>query len=375
MGSSEREPLQIFLCGDVMTGRGIDQILPHPGNPKLYEDVIADARKYVALAEQVWGPIPTPAAFPYIWGDALEEIERRQLDARVINLETAVTNASRPFPKGINYKMSPLNAGCLTAAGIDCCVLSNNHVLDWGASGLCQTLDTLHDLGIKTAGAGRDLEEARRPAIIDAKANGRIAVIGVGFPSSGIPESWAASRNGAGLNLLSESSEKAVDEIRELLRTVRSPGTIGIVSIHWGRNWGYNISNQHIEFAHALIDTGEVDLVHGHSSHHIKAIEVYKSRLVLYGCGDFLTDYEGIGGYERFRPNVSLAYFATVNPFSGMMKKLELIPFRQRRFRLERASKRDTEWVRDLLRREGERFNSRFHMAKNGVLSVTPDRP
>jgi poly-gamma-glutamate synthesis protein (capsule biosynthesis protein) len=248
-------------------------------------------------------------------------------------------------------------------------------VLDWGASGLCQTLDTLHDLGIKTAGAGRDLEEARRPAIIDAKANGRIAVIGVGFPSSGIPESWAASRNGAGLNLLSESSEKAVDEIRELLRTVRSPGTIGIVSIHWGGNWGYNILSQHIEFAHALIDTGEVDLVHGHSSHHIKAIEVYKGRLVLYGCGDFLTDYEGIGGYERFTSDISLAYFATVDPFSGMMKKLDLIPFRQRRFRLVRASKRDAERVRDLLRREGRRFNSRFHIAKNGVLSVTTDRP
>jgi hypothetical protein len=43
----------------------------------------------------------------------------------------------------INYRMSPENAPCLTAAGLDCCVLANNHVLDWGPAGLIETLDVL----------------------------------------------------------------------------------------------------------------------------------------------------------------------------------------------------------------------------------------
>ncbi len=48
----------LFLCGDVMTGRGIDQILPHPGAPELYESYMRSARGYVALAEGETGPLP-----------------------------------------------------------------------------------------------------------------------------------------------------------------------------------------------------------------------------------------------------------------------------------------------------------------------------
>ena len=63
-----------------------------------------------------------------------------QPDARIINLETAVTRSHDRANKGINYRMSPENAECLVAAGIDCCVLANNHVLDWGRAGLLETL-------------------------------------------------------------------------------------------------------------------------------------------------------------------------------------------------------------------------------------------
>src|SRR5690349_19498607 len=127
------EPIRVFLCGDVMTGRGIDQLLPHPGNPVLYEDHVRDARGYVQLAEIVNGPIPRPVEFEYIWGDALGELQRAGTDVRIINLETSITRDGDPWPnKGIHYRMHPLNAGCIPAARIDCCCLANNHVLDWG---------------------------------------------------------------------------------------------------------------------------------------------------------------------------------------------------------------------------------------------------
>jgi len=62
-----------------MTGRGIDQILPHPGNPVLHEAFVKDARKYVRLAEQENRRIPKPVDYRYIWGDALNTGPRREL--------------------------------------------------------------------------------------------------------------------------------------------------------------------------------------------------------------------------------------------------------------------------------------------------------
>ena len=125
----------LFLCGDVMTGRGIDQILPHAGDPRLFESYVRSAHDYVALAERGAGPIPRPVDFAYIWGDALGELARVAPDARVVNLETSVTRSEEAWPKGINYRMNPANVGCLAAAGIDVCVLANNQ-----ASGCAQIL-------------------------------------------------------------------------------------------------------------------------------------------------------------------------------------------------------------------------------------------
>jgi poly-gamma-glutamate capsule biosynthesis protein CapA/YwtB (metallophosphatase superfamily) len=66
----------------------------------------------------------------YLWGAALDQLDRVRPDARVINLETSISRSDAYIPKGINYRMSPENAECLLAAGIDCCVLGNNHVLE-----------------------------------------------------------------------------------------------------------------------------------------------------------------------------------------------------------------------------------------------------
>ena len=154
--------VKLFLSGDVMTGRGVDQILGHPGDPRLWEPYIRDARRYVKLAEAVSGQIPRPAGDVWIWGDALRELHRIAPDARIINLETSVTVSDRPWRgKEVHYRMHPGNVGCLTAAAIDVCVLANNHVLDFGYEGPAETLQTLRRAGVQTAGAGSDLGEAR----------------------------------------------------------------------------------------------------------------------------------------------------------------------------------------------------------------------
>ncbi len=360
----------VFLCGDVMTGRGIDQILPHPSDPVLYEPAMKSAKGYVELAEDATGLIPKPVDFAYIWGDALEELKRVAPDARIINLETAVTRSTDWEDKGINYRMSPDNVACLTAAQIDCGVLANNHVLDWGTTGLVETVDTLRKARIKTAGAGRNRREAEAPAVLEIEGKGRILVFAYGSETSGVPWHWAASERKPGVNLLTDFSDETVAHIKARVQDVKRPGDIVVVSLHWGGNWGYDSPPTQRKFAHQLIDDAGVDVIHGHSSHHVRDIEVYKDKLILYGCGDFLNDYEGIRGYEHYRGDLSLMYFATMEPSTGNLVSLRMTPMQIKHFREQRASRADARWLRETLTREGKKLGTRVELEKDNTLTL-----
>jgi poly-gamma-glutamate synthesis protein (capsule biosynthesis protein) len=354
-----------------MTGRGIDQVLPHPCDPVLHESAAHSAMDYVYLAEEAHGPIPRHVGPSYIWGAALDELNRMRPDARIINLETSITRSEKYVAKGINYRMSPDNADCLTAAGIDCCVLANNHVLDWERGGLLDTLATLERLHIKTAGAGRNLSQASAPAVLDIPGRGRVLVFSFASVTSGTPRRWVATAESSGVNLLTDFSDASVSHVAEQIARASQPGDTVIVSVHWGPNWGYEISDEQRCVAHTLIDTAGVSVVHGHSSHHAKAIEVYRDRPILYGCGDFLNDYEGITGYEDYRDDLALMYFADIDPESGELEALEIVPLQIRHFRLIRASSEDIEWVRQTLDRESQKFGASIMLMSSGRLALS----
>lgn len=360
----------LFLAGDVMTGRGIDQILAHPGDPTLYERWVRNAEGYVALAERVNGPIPRRAPPDYIWGDAIAELELLGPDVRIVNLETAVTHRGEPWPgKGIHYRMHPANVATLTVAGIDAVTLANNHVLDWSREGFEQTLDALSAAGIGTAGAGRDAARATAPALIPAGAV-RVVVVGLGAASSGIPLSWEARGDRPGVALLHDLSDREVDMVAERIAAVSGPADIVVVSIHWGGNWGYGVPRAHRSFAHRLVERAGVHIVHGHSSHHPLGIEVHRGRPIIYGCGDLITDYEGIGGHEAFRPHLGLMYLVTMDSVAGIVERLVLIPTRLRRFRLERANREETRWLARVLGREGSPLGTTVDVTSEGRLVV-----
>lgn len=366
--------ITIFMSGDVMTGRGIDQILPHPGDPTIYESYLKSAQGYVKIAEEVNGPIDYPVGFSYVWGDALQEMDRVSPNVRIINLETSVTKSNDYWKgKGINYRMHPDNISILTAAKIDVCSLANNHILDWGYSGLRETLETLKYANIKIAGAGRNLVEAQAPAVQKVSSKGRVIVFAFGLGTSGIPSGWGASDEKPGVNLLEDLSPKGLRDTQEIVRRVKHEGDIVVASIHWGSNWGYGIPREQTVFAHRLIDEAGVDIIHGHSSHHVKAFEIYKDKLILYGCGDFLNDYEGISGYEEFRADLSLMYFATVDPSTGKLLDLQMTPTQIRRFKVIRASKVDTFWLKNTLNRKGAIFGVKVKVSNDSRLTLRWD--
>ena len=365
--------MKVFLSGDVMTGRGIDQILPHPNEPRIHEPMAKSAKQYLRLAEELNGPIPYPANFDYVWGEALDVLRLNGPAVYVVNLETAITRGENFLPKGINYRMSPENAGCLTAAGIDCCVLANNHTLDWDEAGLIDTLATLERLGIKTVGAGRNSFEARAPAVIDAGQNGRVIVFAAASVTSGTPGSWTAGESTPGVNVLHDLSDGSVAEITGQVASIKRSDDIVIFSIHWGPNWGYFIPPEQARFARRLIDEAGVSVVFGHSSHHAKACEWHHTGLILYGCGDFLNDYEGITGYEKYRDDLALLYTMTFDASSGRLDKVELVPFQICRFQLIHPPEEDVIWLEHTLDRESRRFGTRVRLFSNGRrLSAEP---
>lgn len=355
-----------------MTGRGIDQILPFPCAPDLHEPFLTSAIDYVRLAEDRSGEIDRPVAFEYIWGDALAEIEARGSDFRIINLETGITARGKPEPKGINYRMHPQNIGCLTAARVNCCILANNHVGDWGEESLTDTLDCLRRAKIETAGAGRNEREACGPAILEAARGVRLLIFAYAAASSGTPASWAAGGKTPGVNFLADVSISSAERISETIAAQAKPGDLVMVSVHWGENWGYEIPNEQRAFAHALIDHGGADLVFGHSSHHPKAIEVHEGRTIFYGCGDFINDYEGISGKEEFRSDLVLGYFLEIDNDRKCLVKLEMIPFRLEKFRLNRASRDEALWLELRLYRECRRFGHQAVLQDSGMLRLIP---
>ncbi|MDP6704754.1 MAG: CapA family protein [Alphaproteobacteria bacterium] len=364
----------LVLCGDVMLGRGIDQLLPHPGDPSIPVNRrgITSARGYVDLAERKHGPAPDDRAAEYVWGDALAVFDSSNPDLRLINLETAITARGRPWPrKGIHYRMHPRNADVLTRARIDFCSLANNHVLDWGYPGLEDTIDTLDRAGIAHAGAGRNREQAGAPAVLSLPDGGRVIVVSLATPSSGVASLWAASRQRPGVNLV-RLTERWLAYVQRRITAVKRAGDVAVASIHWGPNWGHEFEKNQRAFARRLIDDAGVDLVHGHSSHHVRGIEAYNGKLILYGCGDLINDYEGIPKtpeQEPFAPDLGLIYFARLSATDGRLVELRMQPTGMCRLKVRRADDNDAGRLEEILNREGARLGTRV-VNDNGCLRL-----
>ncbi len=145
--------------------------------------------------------------------------------------------------KGINYRMTPENFPAISAAGIDCCVLANNHVLDWGAAGLADTLETLSSNGMCSAGAGHNRQSAEAPAVLPQSGGRRLLVFGLGAPDSGIPPDWAATDKRTGVARLEDLTMQSLRPVaKRILESKKTGGDLVVASIHWGGNWGGSIS-------------------------------------------------------------------------------------------------------------------------------------
>ena len=189
------------------------------------------------------------------------------------------------------------------------------------------------------------------------------------MPSSGVPARWAATERAAWCQ-----------RHRERHPTLRSAacwngigrpsaaGDVVVVSVHWGSNWGYRVPAADVRLAHRLIDGG-VDVVCTGTRRTIRGrSRSTKGKLVLYGCGDLIDDYEGIAGHEEYRDDLRLLYLATIHGETGRLSALRMVPFQARQLRLHRASAEDSTLLANMLDRISRSFGSGVDVAPGGTL-------
>lgn len=247
----------LALLGDVMLGRGVNGEIRHRA----------------------------PESF---WGDVLPLL--RSTNAAIANLECAITRHARLWgktPKVFHFRADPAAIEVLRAANIRCVSLANNHSLDFKEVGLLDTLRHLDEAGICHAGAGRNLGEARTPAVFEVDGL-KVAVLAL---TDNEPP-FAAGPDRPGTAYLDISEDPAgLQLVEELVASARQQGAgFIILSLHWGPNMVTAPPPEFQTFARGAIDRG-VDLIHGHSAHVFQAVERHGRGLILYDTGDFLDDY------------------------------------------------------------------------------------
>lgn len=208
----------------------------------------------------------------------------KSFDFVMANLESPLTNSSDSllYQKYI-FKTTPDIASILADVGITAVTLANNHMLDYGVTGLLDTLTSLSNAKVLYAGAGKNEITASLP-VLHQLGSSRIAVLCY----TQICSKEMIAKNNPGVNFF--ELEKAKKDIQKY----RFCNTV-IVNIHWGNEYFYYPSSKQIDMAHALIDAG-ADAIVGHHPHVYQGIEIYKNKPIVYSLGNFLfgSIHEGI---------------------------------------------------------------------------------
>jgi poly-gamma-glutamate capsule biosynthesis protein CapA/YwtB (metallophosphatase superfamily) len=298
--------MQILFAGDVMLGRLVNQVLAN-------------------------------AQFTYVWGDTIDIIKRA--DFSLINLECPVSSKGKEWNK--TFKVFHFRANLdaiqvLNSASIDYVSLANNHILDYDIEALLDTLNILDKNNISHSGAGRNLKEAMKPAIIEKKLKAKPSnnhdsyynvdneevnnndsknTIRIGLISltDNEPE-WEAKYDQAGINYIPTAldPDRYYYRLQNYIENAKKQSDLVIVSSHVGPHFRETPSMKYVNFAHKITDFG-ADIYWGHSNHMPQGIELYKhndnNKIILYDCGDFIDDYAIDSNYRNDLSFIFLLHF------------------------------------------------------------------
>jgi poly-gamma-glutamate capsule biosynthesis protein CapA/YwtB (metallophosphatase superfamily) len=295
----------VALAGDTMLGRGVARTLATTPPPALVAPEVRDALG--------------------------------QADLVVLNLECCISERGRPWDapgKPFFFRAPPRAVELLVLLGVDCVTLANNHALDFGFDALADTLDHLATAGIAAVGAGADLEQARRPAIL-AAGGLRVAVVGV----SDHPADFAAGPGRPGV-AFADLGRQVPDWLLEDIREADAEADATLVTPHWGPNMT-SAPVRHVRRAASELVEAGATLVAGHSAHVPHGV----AGRVLYDLGDFLDDYRVD---PRLRNDLGLLFLVTLDARGPV--RLEAFPLKLEYCHTRLAAGEDAAWMRHRFR-------------------------
>jgi len=381
---------RISLLGDVMIGRLVDALLP---TSIAREAPDSDPEFAAQIVDQSILPkYPRLQGYHHCspWGNCINLL--KSSDLVIANLETPLTKSEQKWePKVFNYRSHPENVLCLTNLGMGYprrkgyVSLANNHILDWGVEGLAETVKTLSGVGVDFAGAGRTQDEAEKPALlqlggtqIDPKQWNITA-----WSFSDHPNEWKGIKTFNFIDYTSQGREKIRSQIladRSCQQNEEGPkqeSHLKIVSMHWGPNYRWRPAKEIVELAHWLIDECDIDIIHGHSSHHIQGVEVYKGKLIVYGCGDFVDDYAVDRNWRNDLSAVWRVIVGSNNEVADQgerleVKRLEVYPTRIEQFsaNMKRPDEEGHQWVAEKFRNLCDEFGTKVEQESGDCGSI-----
>ena len=236
------------------------------------------------------------------------------------NMESPITTRGEPVEdKPYVFRVKPDDAVCLRDLKIDAVSISNNHLMDYNAEGMEDTITTLDRLNIRHTGGGRNLTEARRPAILKYGDTSIIILAYCNRP----PEDYYATDSTPGITPLDLAM------IREDIESYKLPNNIVVVSLHWGIEQTHEPQSSQVAEAHAIINAG-ADAIIGHHPHWPQGIELYRGKPVIYSLGNFINGY--INPVER--DNIAAGFYYNGNtlelikivPLAGRNRQIRFQP-------------------------------------------------
>jgi poly-gamma-glutamate synthesis protein (capsule biosynthesis protein) len=265
----EVEPpeLRFIAVGDIMLGRGVAYWIE---KKRSYEAAFEKVKPYIEVGDVIFG-----------------------------NLESPITSSTKGLDpnRKIVLRAKPEAITALTSTGFNLLSLSNNHILDHYEKGLFDTMELLDQNGIVHAGGGKNLDEARKLAIIEKNGLkiGLLAYTDMAeITFAGDPYlSFAAGPEKSGV------APRKYEIIKEDIEKARGQVDLLAVSLHWGIEESFRITPEQVEFAHDLIDDG-ADIILGHHPHQFQGIEIYKGKPILYSLGNFIFDQNEHENQESF---------------------------------------------------------------------------
>ena len=307
----------------------------------------------------------------WIWGDVLPVL--RDSTAVIANLESPITSSTRRWRR--TWKMFHFRADTdaidvLICANIRFVNLANNHMMDFEARGLMDTMRSLDRAGIRYAGAGRSAAEAARPALLELPG----LTLGL-ISATDTMAAFAAGSDHAGTHVIDvDPASPALAWIRASVELLRQRGAnVIVLTLHWGPNMRLSPRRRFRTFAHAAIDCG-VDVIHGHSAHIVQGVEIHKGRPILYDTGNFVDDY---WKFPFLPDDVSFVFLLDLQV--GGPQRLRMVPVRLHPEPLRIATGRDRRSINDHLRRRSAAVGTILVECADGLevsgrLSISPDR-